>query len=189
MVINNFIRFAEVIKLKEEKRIVNVTLRPLIADCTGEIYYTDLQLQEGDKLTGYTPHNNVMLRNSGNTPRYQNAVVRGSATLVLFNTGETSAGLDLYIYPKQPMSAGSIEISQGMGSHKCKFTSAVNAGDEFALKAVARECLRNGSRTSKDGFYQYTAAYDSKHQIKLESGKSARVYLEYIEMMEGDPRL
>jgi len=55
MVTNNFIRFAEVIKLKEEKRIVNVTLRPLIADCTGEIYYTDLQLQEGDKLTGYTP--------------------------------------------------------------------------------------------------------------------------------------
>ena len=75
-----------------------------------------------------------MLRSSGNTPRYQNAVVRGSATLVLFNTGETSAGLDLYIYPKQPMSAGSIEISQGMGSHKCKFTSLVNAGDEFASK-------------------------------------------------------
>lgn len=189
MVINNFIRFAEVIKLKQDKRIVSVTIRPLIANCTGEIYYTDLQLQEGDKLTGYTPHNSVMLRSSGNTPRYQNAVVRGSATLVLFNTGETSAGLDLYIYPKQPMSAGSIEISQGMGSHMCKFTSAVNAGDEFALKAVARECLRNGSPTSKDGFYQYTAAYDSKHQIKLESGKSARVYLEYVEMMEGDPRL
>jgi hypothetical protein len=100
-IINNFIRFAEVLKLKEEKRIVSVTLRPLIADCTGEIYFTDLQLQEGDKLTGYTPHTTVMLRSSGNTPRYQNAVVRGSATLVLFNTGETSAGLDLYIYPKQ----------------------------------------------------------------------------------------
>ena len=93
MIINNFIRFAEVIKLKEEKRIVNVTLRPLIADCTGEIYYTDIQLQEGDKLTGYTPHTSTMLRDSGNAPRYQNAVVRGGATLVLFNTGETSATL------------------------------------------------------------------------------------------------
>jgi hypothetical protein len=65
----------------------------------------------------------------------------------------------------------------------------VSAGDEFALKAVSRECLRNGNPTPKDGFYQYTAAYDSKHHVKLESGKSARVYLEYVEMMEGDPRL
>jgi hypothetical protein len=189
MIVNNFIRFAEVIKLKEEKRIVSVTIRPLIADCTGEIYYTDLQLQEGDKLTGYTPHTTTMLRNSGNAPRYQNAVVRGGATLVLFNTGGTSTGLDCYIYPKQPMTAGSIEVSLGMGSHKCKFASAVNAGDALALKASTRECLRNGSPTPKDGFYQYTAAHDSKHLVNLERGKSARVYLEFTEMMEGEPRL
>ena len=129
-----------------------------------------------------------MLRNSGNAPRYQNAVVRGGATLVLFNTGETSAGLDLYIYPKQTMTAGSVEISQGMGSHRCKLKSAVNAGDTLALKASTRECLLNGNPTPKDGFYQYTAAYDSKHLVKLESGKSARVYLEYTEIMEGEPR-
>lgn len=189
MIINNFIRFAEVLKLKEEKRIVSVTTRPLISDCTGEIYYTDIQLQEGDKLTGYTPHTSTMLRDSGNATRYQNAVVRGGATLVLFNTGETSAGLDCYIYPKQAMAAGSIEVSQGLGSHKCNFKSAVNSGDTLALKASTRECLLNGSPTPKDGFYQYTAAYDSKHLVKLESGKSARVYLEYTEMMEGEPRL
>ncbi len=188
MIINNFIRFAEVLKLKEEKRIVSVTIRPLIADCTGEIYYTDLQLQESDKLTGYTPHTTTMLRDSGNAPRYQNAVVRGGATLVLFNTGGTSAGLDLYIYPKQPMAAGGIEVSQGMGSHGCNFKSAVNAGDTLALKASTRECLLNGNPTPKNGFYQYTAAHDSKHLLKLESGKSARVYLEYTEMMEGEPR-
>lgn len=188
MVIRNFIRFAEVIKLKEDKRIVSVTLRPLIADCTGEIYFTDLQLQEGDRLTGYTPHTTAILRNSGNAPRYQNAVVRGGATLVLFITGETSAALDCYIYPKQPMTAGSIEVSQGMGSHKCKFGSGLNAGDTLALKASTRECLLNGSPTPKDGFFQYTAAYDSKHLIKLESSKSARVYLVYTEMMEGELR-
>jgi len=187
MIINNFIRFAEVIKLKEEKRIVSVTLRTLIADCTGEIYFTDIQLQEGDKLTGYTPHTTTMLRNSGNAPRYQNAVVRGGATLVLFNTGETSAGLDCYIYPKQPMAAESIEVSQGMGSHRCRFISAVNSGDTLALRASSRECQRNGSPTPKDGFYQYTSAHDSKHLVKLEGGKSARVYLEYTEMMEGEP--
>lgn len=39
MVIDNFIRFAEVIKPKEDKRVVSVTISPLIADCTGEIYF------------------------------------------------------------------------------------------------------------------------------------------------------
>ena len=77
-----------------------------------------------------------------------------------------------------------------MGSHMCKFISTVNEGDALALKASIRECLRNGSPTSKDGFYQYTAtaAHDSKHLITLEQGKSARVYLKYTEMMEGEPR-
>jgi len=186
MVINNFLRFAEVIKLKEDKRVVSVTVQPTITDCTGSVYFTDIQLQEGDKLTGYTPHTTTMLVNSGNAPRYQNGVVRGGETVVLFNTGGTSAGLDVYIYPKQAMAAGSIEVSQGMGSHKCKFTAAANAGDEFALKATTRESLRNGSATPKKGFFQYTAAYDSKHQIQLETKKSARVYLEYTEMNESE---
>jgi len=184
----NFIRFTETVKVKEDKRVVAVTVRPLIADCTGTIYFTDLQVQEGGRLTGYTPHSTTMLKTSGSAPRYQNGVVRGNATLVLFNTGETSAGLDVFIYPKQKMGAGVIEVSQGMGSHGCKFLSAVNAGDALALKATTRECLKSGSPTPKHGFYQYTAAYDSKHTVMLESGKSARVYLEYTEMMEGEPR-
>jgi len=200
MVINNFIRFAEVIKTKEEKRIVSITMRPLIFDCTGEIYFTDIQLQEGDKLTGYTPHTTTMLKNSPNPARYHNGVVRSGDTIIIFNLsglgsgtvytdiGGTSTGLDCYIYPIQSMAAGSIEVSQGMGSHKCKFTAAANAGDEFALKASTRQCLKNGSPTQKQGFYQYSTAHDSKHQVKLEDRKSARVYFEYKEMLKGEER-
>jgi hypothetical protein len=188
MAINNFIRFAEVIRLKADKRVVSVTLRPTVGDCTGSVYFTDLQLQDGDKLTGYTPHTTTMLRKSGDAPRYQNGVVRGGETVVLFNTGGTSAGLDLYIYPKQAMAAGSVEVAQGMGSHRCKFTEAVNAGDELALKATTRECLRNGIPTGKRGFFPDTAACDSKHHIKVEDKKSARVYLEYTTMEESGVR-
>ena len=184
MKIDNFIRFAEPIKLKSDKRVTSVTVIPTIADCTGSIYFTDIQLQEGDKLTGYVQNTETMLLNSGNAPRYQNGVVRGGETVVLFNTGGTSAGLDVYLYPKQAMAAGSIEVSQGMGSHKCKFKAAASANDEFALKSSTRQCLRNGSPAPKSGFFQYTAAYDSKHKITLEPKKSARVYLEYSEVNE-----
>jgi hypothetical protein len=160
---------------KEPKRVVSVTVTPKISDCTGTVYFSDIQLQEGDKLTGYAQNTETMLVNSDNAPRYQNGVVRGGETIILFNTGGTDAGLDVYVYPKQTRAAGSIEVGQGMGSHKCRFTAAASAGDEFALKASTRECLRNGSATGKQGFFQYTAAYDSKHQIKVEDKKSARV--------------
>ena len=184
----NFIRFTESMKVKEEKRVVSVTVRPLIADCTGVICFTDLQLQEGDHLNGYTPHTTTMLRKSANPARYHNGIVRSSETIIIFNLGETSSGLDCYIYPIQAMAAESISLSQGAGSHHAQFLSAANAGDEFALKASTRESLRNNSPIAKHGFYQYTAASDSKHQVKLEDRKSARVYFEYIEMLKGESR-
>ena len=87
------------------------------------------------------------------------------------------------------MAAGSIEISQGMGEHKVRFLDSVNAGDELALLASARRCLKNGSPARKEGFYQYSAAWDSKHMVKLEEGKSARVLFEFQEMQEGGDRL
>lgn len=186
MRVDNFIRFSESVKTRENMRVVSITVRPLISDCTGAIYFTDLQLQEGSRLTGYTPHTTTMLKNGENPPRYFNAVVRSGDTLVIHTSGETSTGLDCYIYPNQAMEAGSIKLSQGVGSHEATFLSAANPGDEFALLASERRCLRNGGSTPKHGFYQYTAVYDDKHLVELEKGKSARVYFEFKEMQEGD---
>jgi hypothetical protein len=190
----NFIRFSESVKIKKEMHVAGVTVRLLIADCTGTIYFTDLQLQEGDRLTGYTVHTSKMLtkmQENGQPvpPRHYNGVVRTAETVILFNLGKTSAGLDCYIYPIQDMAAGSIELSQGVGAHKVKFLDPVNAGDELTLKASTRQCLKNGSPTRKDGFYQYSAAWDSKHMVKLEERKSARVLFEFQEMQEGGDRL
>ena len=56
-----------------------------------------------------------------------------------------------------------------------------------SLYYTAHICLKNGIPTGKRGFYQYTAAHDSKHMVTLEKGKSARVYFEYNETREGAP--
>jgi hypothetical protein len=122
-------------------------------------------------------------------PRHYNGVVRTAETVILFNLGKTSASLDCYIYPMQDMAAGSIELSQGMGAHKARFLDPVNAGDEIAILASSRQCLKNGSPARKDGFYQYTAAWDSKHTVKLEERKSSRVLFEFQEMQDGGERL
>lgn len=188
MQINNFIRFAEVIKLRSDRRVVSVTVRPTIANCTGTVYFTDLMIQDGDKLSGYVENTRTMMVAPTDTPKYHNGIVRTGDTIILFNLGETSAPLDCYIYPLQAMAAGSIQLSQGYGSHMCVFKSAASAGDEFALKVKARECKRNGANTPKRGFFQYTAACDSRHQVKLEDRKSARVYFEYTPQPESEVR-
>lgn len=185
-----FTRFAETLECKKEMRVASVTVKPLVADCTGRIWFTDLMLQEGDRLTGYAIHTETLMekyREGGETvpPRFYNGLVRSSGTMVIFNLGQTSAGLDIKVYPVQAMAAGSIELSLGAGAHRAKFLSAANAGDEFALLASSRECLRNGSDTKKDGFFQYSAAGDSKHPVMVEQGKSARLYVEFQEMQDG----
>lgn len=189
-----FSRFAETIQIKSDKHVAGVTVTLKLSDCTGTIYFTDLQFQEGDRLTGYTVHTGKMLakfRENGDAvpPRHYNGVVRTAETVILFNLGKTSAGLDCYIYPVQDMAAGSIEISHGSGAHKARFLDPVNAGDEIAILASSRQCLKNGSPAQKEGFYQYSAAWDNKHTVKLEDRKSARVLFEFQEMQEGGDRL
>jgi hypothetical protein len=152
-----FSRFTETIQLKSNKHVVGVTVILKISDCTGIIYFTDLQLQDGDQLTGYTVHTSKMLtkmQENGQPvpPRHYNGVVRTAETVILFNLGKTSAGLDCYIYPIQDMAAGSIEISQGMGAHKVRFLDSVNAGDELTLKASTRQCLKTEVRLLRMGF-------------------------------------
>lgn len=178
-----FIRLAEVINKKQDMRVVSITVKPTITDCSGTIWFTDLQLQEGPALTGYTPHTESRLAEA--TKVWFNGVVRSAETVVLFNLGETSGGLDVHIYPKADMAAGSVQLAQGAGGQRVRFPNALAAEDDLALLASVRECTRNGATEPKEGFYQYSAAWDSKHKVTLEDGKSARVLFELQQMKDG----
>ena len=188
-----FIRFTETIKKKQNKRIVSVTVRPQVSDCEGKVYFTDLMLQEGDRLSGYAHNTEEMLKKYQTGDEYAvtgrrffNGIVRGNASLIIFNLGKTSAGLDWKVYPNQNMAAKSITFATGEGAHKAVFKTYASAGDELSLLASSRQCLKNGVPAAKDGFFQYCAACDSKHPVTVEDKKSARVYCEFYEMEGGD---
>lgn len=188
-----FVRLAEVVNKHEDKRVVSITVKPTIADCSGTLWLTDIQLQEGPALNGYAPHTEVMLRKFREDgvikpPVWYNGVVRSEETVVLFNLGSTSAGLDVHIYPKSDMAAGTVKLCQGVGGQRVSFPNTLTAEDDLALLASTRECTRNGALERKDGFYQYSAAWDSKHKVTLESGKTARVLFEMQEMEDGGER-
>lgn len=178
-----FIRLAEVINKKQDMRVVSITVKPTITNCSGTIWFTDLQLQEGAALTGYVPHTESRLVKGSKV--WFNGVVRSAETVIVCNLGETSGGLDIHIYPKCDMTAGSVQLSQGVGGQNVRFPNALAAEDDLALLASVRECTKNGVTEPKEGFYQYSAAWDSKHKVTLEDGKSARVLFELQEMTDG----
>lgn len=185
-----FTRFTETIAKKQDRRVVNITVKPTVTDCTGTLWFTDLMLQEGNKVTGYVSNTETLLAEYNGDDavtgkRFYNGIVRSNATCIIFNLGSTAAGLDYKVYPIQAMEAGSITLSLGAGAHKATFKSAADAGDEFDLLASSRECLKNNASTEKDGFFQYSAAGDSKHPITVEDKKSARIYVELQEMQDG----
>ena len=112
-------------------------------------------------------------------------MVRSKETVIICNVGDTSGGLDVHIYPKSDMAAGSVQLAQGVGGQRVTFPNALSAEDDLALLASVRECTRNGVTEPKEGFYQYSAAWDSKHKVTLEDGKSARVLFELQQMTDG----
>ena len=94
----------------------------------------------------------------------------------------TSAPLDMHIYPTADMAEGSIALCQGVGGQKAVFPNAVEKNADLALLAEARSCTKDGEPEKKEGFYQYSAAWDSKHKVTLEDRKSARVLFSMQEM-------
>ena len=87
------------------------------------------------------------------------------------------------------MAGGKIKLSQRAGGQKVIFPGTLNAEDDLALLASTRECKRNGAEERKEGFYQYSAAWDSKHNIQLEDKKSARLLFILQQMQDGGEKL
>ena len=69
------------------------------------------------------------------------------------------------------------------------FPNSVKVEDDVALLASARECTKSRAPSNKEGFYQYSAAWDSKHIVSLPQGKSAQFLYSMQEMDDGGGRL
>ena len=117
-----FTRFSETILTKQAQRVVSITVKPMISDCTGRIYFTDLMVQEGDRLTGYVINTETILqkyREDGSIvpPRFYNGVVRSAETVVLFNLGSDTAGGGGDCFPRRARAGGGGFFGLGGGGH------------------------------------------------------------------------
>ena len=181
----------EWLNMIQNKNVIHIgELTVILENCTGTFYITDIMFQEGKWLTGYVVNNLELLQKNrvdGEiTPvRFFNGIVRSSVTAVITNDGEVSAGLNYHIIPKDTMAAGDMSVAHNYGSHKLTLQSVFLEDDVVEINADARVATRNGSRIRADGFYSYSAAGDSKHQIKVKDRKSALVRMSFQEMAYG----
>ena len=168
-----FVRLAEVVNKKKDMRIVSVTVIPTIADCSGRIWFTDLQLQEGPG--GW--------RDKGSRVVQRRGALRGDGHPLQPGEDICAAG-----YPhlsEVGYGGGDGAARPGRGRPEGGVPGGCEAEDDIALLASARECKKNGAPAKKEGFYQYSTAWDSKHKVALESGKTARLLFSMQEMQEG----
>lgn len=182
-----FKRFTEALERKGTARVVSVTVKAVVYNCSGRFWFTDMMLQEGGCLTGYAVHTSesaAKLEKDGQTavPRHYNGIVRNNATIIYPNTGTESTGLDVYLYPQQDI--GELSIAHQHGAHKAVFP-AVHGGDTLALLASSHQCLKNGNDTLKQGWFQYSTPGDNRHEVVLGDGKRANILVELQEMQEG----
>ena len=80
-----FTRFTETITKKQDKRVVNISVKPTVIDCIGSVWFTDLMLQEGDKVTGFVINTGTLLEkydgdDATTGKRFYNGIVRSAAT-------------------------------------------------------------------------------------------------------------
>ena len=93
-----FIRLAETLNKKKSIRVAGITVKIVVSNCEGKIWFTDIMLQEGKVLTGYSPKTETFLKKSKNGEVWFNGVIRSENTIILPNLGGTSTGLDIHIY-------------------------------------------------------------------------------------------
>ena len=98
-------------------------------------------VQEGDRLTGFVINPETLLEKYREddaivAPRFYNGIVRSSGTVVIFNLGSTTAGLDIQVEPIQDIRWQ--HCPRRVLAHKATFLEEAAAGDTFAILASSR---------------------------------------------------
>jgi hypothetical protein len=177
-----FIRFSEALKLREkEKRVASATLTVTASDATGTVLVTDVMLQKGSYVSGYTP-DTAEFTTPSQASHHFNGVFRGRAAFVVPGSGSFPTALDITVQPKQATSA--VKAAMGVGSHRASFGGGAAKDDVLQLKASTREALKNGQPAEKRGFFSYIAVWDDHHIVEVDDRKGANVLFEFTETEE-----
>lgn len=196
---------------EEAKRVASIRVNALMSDAAGSLLLTDVMLQEGKHLTGYSQNTKEMLqklRENGSPaqPKHYNAVVRGAKTIIIPNRGNYWAvdieavivptAIDLRIRAKENLPIG-IALGQDRLTRLFYFPRALASNQELEVIGTERRVLQNGSPVHFKGQFMYAARGNPRFPVNLRGEvvlrpePSARVLIELQEwqLAEGGKRI
>lgn len=178
---------------KQDKRVVNITVKPTVTDCTGSVWFTDLMLQEGDKVTGFVINSETFLENTmAMMLQTERGFITVSSAPLLPASSSTSAPLLLVLTTR------SIRFRRWLpGVYRLRWVKVLirQLSKQRLLPVMNLTfCFYEGMPEERlcniqGRLFQYSAAGDSKHPITVADKKSARIYVEFQEMQDGGDAL
>lgn len=178
---NRYMRYFGRIEKSLVKRISKITIKLAARDCAGTIKATDIQLQDGKLLTGWAPAAQDMLarhRTNGEIepPKHFNALVRGSAIVLIPNRGNATTGLD-WETSIQKNTTGPFTLSSYYETRIFKYTGTLVRGDDIEVDAASHTVLKNNQPANPA---QYIGAQmtcpsgDARYRVAMNERDAAR---------------
>lgn len=179
---NQYLRYISKIDKGFEKRFSKLTIKLVAKDCTGTVRATDVQLQEGKLLTGWVPATSEMLKrrrdSSGNIepPKHFNALIRGSAVILVPNRGNATTGLD-WEASIQKNTTGMFMLETYYRTRTFKYTGILTRGDTVSVEAGTYKVNKNSQSANPADYIgaQMTCpSGDAMYRITMTGRDAAR---------------
>lgn len=184
--------FGEVELEQEGKRVDKLELTLLGNDFTGDIWFTDLMLQEGTMLTGHVPNTQEMhlrLRDREIiAPKvYFNAIIRSKQTLIVPNMGTITSAVDFTMTALERMPADTVEFQHGYGTRSFKIEDTLSKDDVYKMHASTRTASINDVPTTNyTGVFHQVPAGDAMFRLDVGKSNSVQLLVEFEEWVEGE---
>ncbi|GMA49311.1 hypothetical protein GCM10025857_06680 [Alicyclobacillus contaminans] len=168
---NPFMRYTA--KVQANKPVESIDVEFIIANATGDIWVTDIMLQDGGMITGWAPSSEEMLirprdQNGNIVPKkHYNCVIRGSAYVIIPNTGGMTMtspdnnAVNIYQPPQKPATTGldltntainerrnQLVIETYSGSRRWYYAQWSEPGDVVQVNSATHQVTFNGDQTN-----------------------------------------
>jgi len=149
--------FKTIENIHKDKKVDNINLALVMENATGNVFYTDLQLQAGQFVTAWVHKTNEIIEWwEDNQHRYYNAVVRGEKQLYVPNDGDTEGFANWTVHADTDMDtpadvqneyygSSSLEFGQMYRTRNIRITRPLKAGDTLQFNANPRDVTLNGN--------------------------------------------
>jgi len=154
---DNYLRYARSAMAMSGGKVKKITVKLKIKDCTGILKVTDLMLQAGKVLTGWTCNTQEMLlrhRIDGinvDPPEHYNALLRGQNLIIIPNTGEATTGIDFKITALNP-TTGAINLATHYKTRAFNYPGLLQVGGTLEMKAATHDVLVGGMKATHEDY-------------------------------------